>query len=1022
MIKSGTSNIRKFQFFERVKENNLDSLKNEIIENGPPKNNKSEDLSEINLDNISISDPRQIYTVDGLIFINGKIIHKTQGGMIRENLIMKILDNQIIDEFKFFNMLYYYFSIKIFEDKPYFIVVGSDLNESVSKTKGIKEMFMITSIKIYDANLFIKSKNKINPEINLNLSTDFYIKNLKNKIKLLKRSSDGKIICENIEDGIEGYESLQNINCFSINNELTHAAISIDTGGILLIYGYPNLIDCDNKDINIIILPKIKYGEREINITNLEFSVLKNQNEKNRILYATTGNSIYYYIWKYSNDKNSNEENNIILKELNQERIGAYTGCISVKGNSLLVGASNDNFIGEYNNLEFGKTWFFDGKKTYVDYFNDYILFVIFGESESYLEIYDRKNQFFVFYQVEKKRIIGVCHDKIYLYVLYEESLNKKYIIKLKEKNIKDKFETFFQMKFFDDAVLYAQNIGLDKKKISEISKKYAEYEYSKGNYEKSINEYIKTINYYEPSMVIQKFLEKSKLNYLIKYLEAIIYNMDFKIKDLEENKNYTTLLLHCYIMQEEIDKLKDFIDKKGQFFSQELIKAVIDVCLQTENIEIGLSIAKQHKMIEEYLQIWIINLNEYEEALDIIEAPEKDEFIISNKDKIKLYHKFAEYFLKIEEGKEDFSNKFFESVLKFIEDNKKNIDKNEIVKLIEIFMDSDKFFKILFGIMDSYNLDYNKEIIHRRIQLYLEDLELDKKNISSRTQIINIIKDEKYFGKYDCQYLMMLFKNKNFSEGIEILSEINKYNKDLLFIYMKKKEYKNIINLCKNYGKVEHSFWGLSLNYFIGKENRIDLNKEEIDRINENLEIFLQNLLESKIMSPINVIDIINEKNEDIPFYILNNFISKTLEEELISIENEKKNFFEYDKKIKSTVNDIKELKTKAFTFSLIKCHECGLSIDFPSIVFKCGHGFHTSCLNSNISENIECPKCKNSKYDILNESKNSKLYYNKINSSEKLENELGKIENGNKTNFIYQLYGKGVFNLGVVKENKNL
>jgi hypothetical protein len=327
---------------------------------------------------------------------------------------MKILDNQIIDEFKFFNMLYYYFSIKIFEDKPYFIVVGSDLNESVSKTKGIKEMFMITSIKIYDANLFIKSKNKINPEINLNLSTDFYIKNLKNKIKLLKRSSDGKIICENIEDGIEGYESLQNINCFSINNELTHAAISIDTGGILLIYGYPNLIDCDNKDINIIILPKIKYGEREINITNLEFSVLKNQNEKNRILYATTGNSIYYYIWKYSNDKNSNEENNIILKELNQERIGAYTGCISVKGNSLLVGASNDNFIGEYNNLEFGKTWFFDGKKTYVDYFNDYILFVIFGESESYLEIYDRKNQFFVFYQVEKKRIIGVCHDKIY--------------------------------------------------------------------------------------------------------------------------------------------------------------------------------------------------------------------------------------------------------------------------------------------------------------------------------------------------------------------------------------------------------------------------------------------------------------------------------------------------------------------------------------------------------------------------------------------------------------------------------
>ena len=95
-----------------------------------------------------------------------------------------------------------------------------------------------------------------------------------------------------------------------------------------------------------------------------------------------------------------------------------------------------------------------------------------------------------------------------------------------------------------------------------------------------------------------------------------------------------------------------------AQNFSQELIKAVIDVCLQTENIQIGLSIAKQHKLIEEYLQILIINLNEYEEALDIIEAPEKYEFKISNEDKIRLLHKFSEYFLKTEEGKEDFSNK----------------------------------------------------------------------------------------------------------------------------------------------------------------------------------------------------------------------------------------------------------------------------------------------------------------------------------------------------------------------------
>ena len=213
-------------------------------------------------------------------------------------------------------------------------------------------------------------------------------------------------------------------------------------------------------------LPKIMYGEREVNITNLEFAILNPKNEMKRVLYATTGNSIYYYIWKSETEKNSESENNIKLNELSQEKIGAYSGCVSVKGNSLLIGSSNDDFIGEYNNLEFGKTWFLDGKKTYVDYFNDYILFAILGESESILEIYDRNNQFFVYYQADKKKILGVCHDNNNIYVLYEESLNKKYIVQLKEKNNKDKFETFFSKKFYDEAVLYAENLGFDKKKI----------------------------------------------------------------------------------------------------------------------------------------------------------------------------------------------------------------------------------------------------------------------------------------------------------------------------------------------------------------------------------------------------------------------------------------------------------------------------------------------------------------------------------------------------------------------------
>ena len=46
-----------------------------------------------------------------------------------------------------------------------------------------------------------------------------------------------------------------------------------------------------------------------------------------------------------------------------------------------------------------------------------------------------------------------------------------------------------------------------------------------------------------------------------------------------------------------------------------------------------------------------------------------------------------------------------------------------------------------------------------------------------------------------------------------------------------------------------------------------------------------------------------------------------------------------------------------------------------------------------------------------------NNKNFYTKINNLEKLEKELEQKQN--KTNFFYELYGKGLFNLGSVKEN---
>ena len=726
-----------------------------------------------------------------------------------------------------------------------------------------------------------------------------------------------------------------------------------------------------------------------------------------QILYATTANSVYYFSWKKEDEKYYyNLENKIILKELNQDKKGAYSGCIDVRSKYLLMGSSNDDFIGEYENLEFSKTWFFDGKKTIVKYFNEYLLFVIFGETESSLQIYDKKYQYFVYYYVGPKKITGVCFDPDnYIYIFIEEGQNKKRITKLKEKSNQEKFQIFFEKKFYVDAVLYAENCGFEKEKISEIYLKKAEYEYSKGDFSNSIVEYIKTINYYKPSHVIQKFLEKSKLDFLIKYLEAVVNNINFRIRDSEEHKNYTTLLLNCYIMQDDFSKLKNFIEKCGNLFSKEIMKSIINICLDINNIDLSLKIAKKYQLFEDYIKIIITKLNKYEEALNIIEDPEKYEIKITNQDKIDLYQKFSEYFL----SKDEFNEKYFLIISKFIENNATVLDKKDIIKLIEIFIDSDKYFKILFEKIDTFKINYEKEMIHKRLEIYLEDdLEKNKKNI------LEIIKNEKFVGKYDTQFLMMLFKYYNFKEGIELLCEVNKYNLYLLMIYINKREYKNIISLCEKFGKNNISLWYRSLEFFIGKEYRNSLNQEEIKILNIFLEKFLIKLLESEALIDLNILEIINDKNDDIPLSLINNFLNKALEKQFLLESEQEKKFNEYDKKINETLYEIKEIRTKGKIIDFKQCNECSLPLNLPFISFMCGHSFHSFCFSThcNLNEkNLYCIKCKEKKNVIEQEYGNIKLNVNKYNTPDKLENEINK--NFDKLDFMNQLYAKGLINL---------
>ncbi len=1014
-----TSQTRKFQFFDEIKDNisTLDE-NNKIIEKKEDEEEEENPfLKKLNINISSIVPTKEMQVMDGIIFVCGSVFYKES--KLKTNRMLKIIDNQVIDEYTMLNN-YYDFILMKFLDKPLLIVFG------LMKTVFEKNLSQVTSIKFYNASYFIEKRNKRYPvKAEVSDFTENYPEILLREIKLYRKGNSG-IVCEAEGNRVEGLNHLEKCVGLTVDSSLNYAAIGLDKGEVAIISAFPNLLDCKGKKLKSTLISLPEKGGSYIEITNIKLGELFSGKNEKKILYVSTKNYLAYYEWNFDEKGIDDLDNNIQCKFI-QNIPGVLEGCLYVKNNSLLVASADDKFIYEYSNCKLNKLekdenglikksekgkrngeLAFEGRKKSVMYynntFNDYIVYQIPGKTFSTIQIFDNINNFFLYIKSYSKKILSITSDTKYIYLFIEENESKKYIIKLAEKENKKKFDTFFSRKLYDIAADYANYLYYDDNKLTEIYKLQAEFEYSRGEFDKSIQAYINTINFLDPSIIIQKFLTKSKMEFLIKYLEAIESNITFKQRSNENYKNYTTLLLNCYLMKEEIPKLKEFIEKKKDTISPEILKTVIDVCLDTQNVDLALSIANSKDMYEDYLQILIIKQNKIQEALDFIYSDKEEERKKSKlklDEQINLFCKFGENFLK------SIPKIFFYRVKNFLELNKHILKKEDDRKLLEIFISNDTFYKDVFEMMSNFGLELDKNMLHRRIELYLEENENQK--------IIEILKDKNYIGLYDNEYLMMLFKHKNFFDGIEVLSELTNQRYELLSIYIQKKDYEKIINLCNEYGNSERSFWGISLNFFVDKSVREGMDEKEIETINEYLQKFLEAILTKKAILPMNVLDIINEKNNEIPLDILRNFIDKSLEYEIEPLKEKVANFDGCNNQLKIVNNKIKEIQTQASSFKLSKCEQCFMGITFPAICFRCGHCYHSMCLNANDDndlDDVDCPKCEEKKEIVKQQMLEMKSIYEDVNSKEKLKEALDNAED--KFQYVHNLYGRGIINIG--------
>ena len=162
-----------------------------------------------------------------------------------------------------------------------------------------------------------------------------------------------------------------------------------------------------------------------------------------------------------------------------------------------------------------------------------------------------------------------------------------------------------FQRSNFKYALKFAKNLEYDEPLLAEISRLHGDHFYQKSDFNNAIEQYKLTVQHLEPSYVIKRFLDVSKIKNLISYLEHLHEEKCY-------DKHHTALLLNCYVKMKSIKVLDDFI-KKHQFDSELFdTETAIKVCKESDHIDLAIKLAEQSKHDLMYLKLLIEDKQNY--------------------------------------------------------------------------------------------------------------------------------------------------------------------------------------------------------------------------------------------------------------------------------------------------------------------------------------------------------------------------------------------------------------------------
>lgn len=209
----------------------------------------------------------------------------------------------------------------------------------------------------------------------------------------------------------------------------------------------------------------------------------------------------------------------------------------------------------------------------------------------NHLFVYDMQNKYIAYKEVKgslKLFSVTVSETGFYYVIQNAPDTDSKGLARIQANTQQEKMNRFLEKSYFEIAFKFAQNEG-HKELLPKICSLAGDHYYKMKNYELAVQQYIKEIELignssfsdyeFDPNAIITKFLDVSRMPYLIDYL----YALHFSPHNLT-NSYHQQLLCYCYLKKEMYQELDAWLSRMKTNSSQadfeNLITMVVSSCL----------------------------------------------------------------------------------------------------------------------------------------------------------------------------------------------------------------------------------------------------------------------------------------------------------------------------------------------------------------------------------------------------------------------------------------------------------